>query len=296
MNINEFRSEVIEYICNNYEGVNVCECDTVKNNGLRLYGIAIRHGNEKVVPTIYLENFYRDYEDSVSLEVIIGRIMELNEKSRFTGDFDENYITDFERLKEQIFIKLVNTNDNAEMINDLPHRHFLDLSMIAYVDIGKMCGMTATFTVKKEHLQLWGVSEEELFDFAYNNTRKQGYTFTDIGGMVNDMVRRKNNCERDCEIVELGRMFVMRSEKLVFSAVCMTYDDVLDEFIKDKYEGVYILPSSIYEVILVPDNGEYDQNGFSDMVKGVNRDVLDLEDVLSSNAYYYNSENGYSIV
>lgn len=296
MNINEFRSEAIEFICNNNEDINVCEIDTLKNNGLKLCGIAIRRGDEKIVPTIYLENFYKDYEYGVSIEAIADQIMELSEKSKYAGEFDETHIMDYERIKEKIFIKLINTNDNAEMLNDLPHRHFIDMSMIAYVDIGDICGMNATFTVKKEHIQLWGVSEEELLDFAYNNTKKQGYTYTDIGGMVNDMIRRKNNCDRECEITELGRMFVMRSEKLTFSAVCMTYDDVLDEFIKDRCDGVYILPSSIYEIILVPDRGEYTENDFSDIVKDVNKCAVDLEDRLSSNAYYYNSENGYSIV
>ena len=49
----------------------------------------------------------------------------------------------------------------------------------------------------------------------------------------------------------------------------------------------YILPSSVHEVILVPDAPGITEKELCDMVKQANRTVVDEKDILSDNVYHY---------
>jgi hypothetical protein len=51
--------------------------------------------------------------------------------------------------------------------------------------------------------------------------------------------------------------------------------------------NLYILPSSIHECILIPDNGKMNKAALKEMVKGVNDSQVSADEVLSNEVYYY---------
>lgn len=55
---------------------------------------------------------------------------------------------------------------------------------------------------------------------------------------------------------------------------------------KEK-KSLYILPSSVHEVILLPDNGEESPEELRRMIREVNREHVAPEEVLSDNLYYF---------
>ena len=86
----------------------------------------------------------------------------------------------------------------------------------------------------------WKADADELIDIAYENTTNIGCTISDM----TDLIPAK----------ELeGVMFVMSNKKSLYGAVCLTFDDKLDELCERHEGGVYIIPSSIHEVILIPE-------------------------------------------
>ena len=79
-----------------------------KNNGIILDGICILEKGCNVSPTIYLEEFYREYKNGMSLREIASRICEVYEKRCRGIPFSLEYFLDFEKMKERIFCKLIN--------------------------------------------------------------------------------------------------------------------------------------------------------------------------------------------
>lgn len=73
-------------------------------------------------------------------------------------------------------------------------------------------------------------------------------------------------------------------------AVAMLYDGVLEEIGNKLHENFYILPSSIHEVLIVPESASCSQKNLMRMVKDVNQYQVDAEEVLSYNVYYYDRE------
>ena len=54
--------------------------------------------------------------------------------------------------------------------------------------------------------------------------------------------------------------------------------------------NLYIIPSSIHEVILLPDSGkEPDATALKEMIREVNSTQVAPEEILSDNLYYYDA-------
>ena len=65
--------------------------------------------------------------------------------------------------------------------------------------------------------------------------------------------------------------------------------DMIGEMLKEDY---FVLPSSIHEVIVVPESKGLDTEEMNEMVNEINETQVAPEEVLSSHAYYYERKGG----
>ena len=89
---------------------------------------------------------------------------------------------------------------------------------------------------------------------------------------------------------DVGGMYVLTTESSTLGACAMYYPDVKEkagELIGSDY---YILPSSVHEVILIPDTAGIDAKELCDMVRQANRTVVEEKDILSDNVYHYSRD------
>ena len=81
-------------------------------------------------------------------------------------------------------------------------------------------------------------------------------------------------------------MFCLTNETKMNAASLILHEDIrkqIGEFMKGDY---YILPSSIHETLLLPDNGDFDVKALNAMVKEVNATEVALEDILSDKVQF----------
>lgn len=295
-NIKDFREELMDALGAFVdEETEVCPCDVQKNNGVVLCGILIKRPGKNVTPSIYLEQFYDEYRCGGDIDDIAKKVIELDEKSRDNIFFDADFYTDFDKVKSHLFVKMISRKNNEKLIKDIPYREFLDLIIAVYCDVSDMCQLEATILVRNEHLERWEIDREELIDIAYDNTKRVGCQLRDIVEIAGE-IKGDEAIEAVARDVA-GRMFVMNNTRPFFGAICMTYDDMLDEFLECSDNGVYIIPSSIHEVILVSEEfiGKEPQQ-INQIIEYVNSDSLSAEEVLSEHAYYYSKQDGYACV
>ena len=67
--------------------------------------------------------------------------------------------------------------------------------------------------------------------------------------------------------------------------------ETIKEFASKVGSDLYIIPSSVHEVLLLPNNIEYDKDYLTDLVKEVNSGELSTEDILSDHVYYYSRKD-----
>ncbi len=143
--------------------------EVTKNNGLVLKGLVVRNGDSRISPTIYLEQFHRMYESGTTFADIMCRINECaNARSGINIDADR--YTDFEAVRDHIVYKVINYDLNKEMLEGVPHLKWNDLAVIFCCLIDSDCDGWASVTVKNEHLSMWNVDADVIYEEACRNT------------------------------------------------------------------------------------------------------------------------------
>jgi len=87
-------------------------------------------------------------------------------------------------------------------------------------------------------------------------------------------------------------MYVLSNKSKLNGSGCIFYHNLLHNLCEKLECDLYILPSSIHEVILIPayDHDSYDE--LTSMVKEVNSTQLSKEEILSDHVYFYSRETG----
>jgi len=287
-----------------------------KNNGVRLQGITIRKKGERVVPTIYLERFYEDYLEGREMEDILEEFLDVYEQHdiSFTPDFD--FFRNYEEVRKHLGLKLVDKERNVSMLADMPYVSFLNLAVIFYCLVDSPVTGTATILIKNAHLDHWKVTIDTLYQDALYNAESmlpgEIKTMEEvISGLISEEDLSRENQERGRRDFPKLEGFTEKKQKKIsghlpllvltnsrkyFGASCILYENLLKKFAESSGQGFYILPSSVHEVILLPENYVERPERLLKLVSEVNKTQLDPEDVLSDSVYYFQKETGRIIV
>ncbi|MFI3215108.1 MAG: DUF5688 family protein [Eubacteriales bacterium] len=205
----------------------------------------------------------------------------------------------FEECKKYIYVKLVNSQRNSELLKVIPHLQLYDLSMIFYTRFNKKD--KRDFIISDEELKKWNTSVKELEKIAKENTKKQfPFCIREIGKMYAEMIEdshpiqenKKDSSETDYQgkenMVDInGFMYLLTNESYTFGAVYMMYPEVMEGIGKRMGESYYILPASVNGVILLPKSTVISLKSIQKVVKELNREMVAEEEYLSDYIYYY---------
>lgn len=288
MNFKEFADTIVnripEYLMQ-YD-IEQVKLDTVlKNNGVSYTGLVICVKGEKIFPNIYLEYFYALYQGGHDLDEILGTIRDEYIEAR-ERVIPEAYTEINEKnIKEYLFLKIINYEKNREMLSECPYIPFHDLAVTFRYLVSHNEQGIASAIVRNQDMDNWKMTTEELYALAKKNTAK---LFPVMLKSLDEMLHENIP---DWDAPGVG-MYVLTNEQKVNGAAYMLYKDVLSAFAEKHQSGFYILPSSIHEVLLLPDNMNVDVGYLRETVQDVNSCAVSEMDFLSDNVYYYNREIG----
>ena len=193
---------------------------------------------------------------------------------------------------------LVNTDANRNMLENVPHREVNDTSVIyrllVSVDENGIGSTLITNAMAKE----LDLAEENLFKIAAENTPKlfppvvKPMTQMIFGMLTDDGNMPKEVAEQVVNGMSGGNemMWIITNDKGISGAVNMIFEKNLFELSKGLKDDLYILPSSIHEVIAVP-SGFGEPEELAELVQQVNMDVVDVSERLSNQVYHYSRES-----
>ncbi len=279
----------------------------IKNNDIELDALTIAEEHAEASPTIYLNAYYEDYYHGKRIESIVDEIIRLYESHRGTMDFDIGFFKDFENVKSRIAYKVVNADSNVRLLQDVPHIKKMDLAMVFYCIIENTQLGSATALIHNSHLEMWKVTIEDIYKIALENTPKLlNSEIKSMDEIIKEMIiddLESNGKDVDLEQITSEEfydevmeerngvgMYVLTNKNKINGASCMFYNNVLDDFANEKENDLYILPSSIHEVIIVPAIDSIDKDDLNTMVREVNAEAVELGEILSDHVYYYNRE------
>ena len=215
------------------------------------------------MPTLNYQDLYRSIVGGAKLEHVLSSAAQL---MQFTlpPEIEENcrQLQHDTPDRRTIHIALINRKRNRQLLKNVPHHDFLDLSAIAVLEEGPGSGYLCVIT--KDMLKEFGMDREELLKTACDNT------FRDYPPVLEESRLGMNAwCEGS-----------------TFGAVCLLDKGMLKEAAEHLDSDLYVLPDSLHLLFLVA-------------VKSVPRGIIlesfrkavllepDALDYLSDNVYYY---------
>lgn len=158
-------------------------------------------------------------------------------------------------------------------------RDFLDLAVYYYMWRESDWLIGATW-IDEEQRNEWGVSVDELDAQAMENMKRVGYSIEELESAPG----QKQNA---------GGLYIFTNMYDFYGAAAMLDKGRISAFAAEKGADLYILPSSVDEVLLMPtmkDGAEVDAKKANQMVRDGNRETLIPEEILADHAYLYSRE------
>lgn len=253
-----------------------------KNNGIMKETVGIENGIDGLKPLVYVESLYDQYCIGADLSACVSFVIGLY---RAMPDLHmEQYFETWEAVKPRITMRIVNWEWNKDELRDIPHKKYMDLAVYCRVVLAQNEDGIVSTVVKNSMLRYLEVEEKELWETARHNFQKENYLIRHIDeetGLTGSYLNKLFNLS-DQE----DETHILTNEYHNNGAVGMMRFDLLDRFAEQKKCNLYILPSSLNEVILIPDRGDRTPDFLRSLVKKNNKDYPDEGD-LSENIYYY---------
>lgn len=250
----------------------------VQKGNATLTGIAI--GNGTVRPTVYMEHFELIYLNSgyssVARKMI--RIAKEAMKDNIAASKNISKFTTYEHAKDNLRLCIAPKGTNKDFLT----YPYLDLEMYVRVMVESTESGNASYKVKAEMLENWGITKKQLLNRAMMCT-KPLYNVKSMGETLYELTGDETYLD------EAFAMIVANTKDNYNGASVIYFKDILEEVANKWNDDLVIIPSSIHECILKP-LSDMTVEEVSEIVTDVNADVLEPEEVLSDHAYVFHRD------
>lgn len=318
MNYQEFKrfvaGNIKEYLPEKYQDADVHIREVTKNNNLKLDGLTVELPGQNTSPTIYLNSFYGQYEAGRQIEEIMGSLAELREANDIAQNIPVEKLMNFEEVKDAIIFQVVGAEANQDRLQNMPHHIEKDMALVYQILLKKEEEGFAAIPIGNDMMERMGIEEEMLHEAAMENTpREFPVIFQPMSTVMREMMRKdfmgfnldelteddglkeflEYLLEESMEEIEKEHlpMYILTNENKLNGAAALFYPKVQEQ-VAEQMEGDYfVLPSSVHEVMIIPDNGEADYRGLRAVVNEINGTQVPPDEVLTGEVYSYDKES-----
>lgn len=257
---------------------------------------------------------YQEYEAGRPMEDIMETIGGLRETNNVEKDISITDMFDFEQIKDSIVFRVVGAEENQSRIQNMPHRIEHDMALIYQIMMQKTEYGMASIQITNDLMETLGVNETTLHEVAMKNTpREFPMTFQSMNEVIKEIMRKDfmgiNLDELSDEdgmksfleaLFEEGMadmeqdappMYVLTNESKLNGAAVLFYPEVQEKIAEQLGGDYFVLPSSVHEVLIVPDQGILEYQELKDMVNDVNNTHVPPDEVLTGEVYSYDKES-----
>lgn len=173
MNFEEFKNWAEEnikfFLPESYRDAKIDIHDVVKT-GMSYTGMTVRNEDQSIAPAINLNASYEAYEAGKPLYAVghdMAEIVQTKQPELNTGIFSS-----YDSVKKNLFIRVCNTQENSEMLKNVPHTDVEDLSVTYHVMVDARESGLASATVTNAMIDSFGISKEQLHEDAVRNSQE----------------------------------------------------------------------------------------------------------------------------
>jgi len=238
------------------------------------------------ISEFHLKNGYQKYiRHPVWAELLRSLKKHLKIIAAMPEEWDLGFLKSFETAKEYLGMTPLPMKDRG-MAEDETCVMMDDIPMGVAIDLPESTDGKNVGRLSKKILEYWGVSEEEAFEAAVLNQMQK---HKPVIIPMQEMLESISPFHAPLDGAEQEEhMWVATTEGFQLGSVCIVYPGFLDKACAELGEDVFLIPSSIHEMILMKESEAKEfvlRN--PDCVMEVNNENLLPNEVLSDKVYHY---------
>lgn len=293
LNYEEFRTKVIDeftdYLPAKFTGYKVTVSKIWKINKKKEGLSLLKPDGEKMpfCPVFYIDDLYEQYESGKNFRTVMTESGKLfSEAFGFSDTINIGELT--KNIEDKVVCQVINTNSNRNVLKTCPSKQIMDLSIILRVIVYKDYSGVSSFVLTDEIIEKLDMDQELLFEKALINTKRlfphEIFPLLDI---IRDKADPFGFPDDDSMI---GKITVISDPYKFLGASALLYPEIFKKLSEDFDSDLYIMPSSIRDLIVLPCDDFSDWRALNEMVIRVNSEDVSAEDKLSDSLYYYDRE------
>lgn len=266
---------------------------TLKNNSVSYTGIVFRPKSQRIAPTIYIDDLYERYETGeISIEDAVREVILRYENSKPDLKAINEFSVEYEECRDKIIFRLISKTKNQLILEHMPYIPFLDMAITFYIVVDICDRGLQTIKITKDLQNKWNISTEQLLKLAMKNTPallpETVANLQDIVAEFFEPTEFKQMCD-DIYLTNKEKidMIIITNDIRINGASVILYEGVIEKIAEEQNADLFLLPSSIHEMILVPVRDPADRAIFSQMVQSINREYVQDDEILSDEVYIY---------
>lgn len=268
---------------------------------IRLHGLMITDTLLGLTQLIYMDAFYEACPNREYVGATIDKIIEsyeynlkaLKEMMKESLEWYRN----FENVKDHIYYRLMLGIEGGGLLHSVIYERYMDMNKLYYVyDKNQKMFKDGYIVLHTTHLNMWNVTAEEIKEIAEENMQKQPIEIRNLMDILDKELTEEEKKRLKEKLDDTDpypyEMYVMKNTELEHGASAMCNKKAIRDFAEEHGADVVIIPSSVYEVILVVDiwnEEEFDYMALQleDMLNEKNGEKVTPEDILSESIYLY---------
>ena len=280
--------------------IEVDQVEVVKANDTRLYGLRLVPKGAHAGWTVYLDDLYSRYEEGEAMDELLEEAAYRCEDGlEFEIPAEPNAMDlSFEKIRDRLSVRLLGIRNNMTYMAGRPYIDVgCGLALIPVINCERNVASEWVLAVTEDLLRsMIGCSREELLSAALENTvNLEPPVLMSLSDYVySNFVRpvTVQNYLADPEMPPEKRKgaLMLTNSSTFFGAAVLYYPGLREKIAALLGCGYYVLPSSVHEVMIIPDDAEPDLTQMKATVLEANASVVDRSELLSDNVMHYDPE------
>lgn len=294
MNFEDFKDAVMEnirdYLPENYRDARV-SIDEFQKLNESYTGMQVRTEGQVIVPNINLDAHYAAFKrSSGELAGLDSVLHSIAQQVQSQLSLDTEWLKDYSQVKDRLYIRVSDAQQNAYALGKAPHREVDGLALSYHIAFEGRNGIQASTPVTNSLMEMYGITEEQLHSDAMAST--QEILPARFENMAKIMGRMMGVDESQIEATMDGpQLMVLTNDQALHGAGALFYPGMMDSIAQQVGSDYFVLPSSIHECLILPDDGSVEADVLEAMVQDINMTTVAPEEQLSDHVYHYDAKD-----
>ena len=247
-----------------YADVRIGIRDVEKLQGESYRGLSFRRGDSPVEANLNMTGAFQAYEAGRPYEDILEEVeAQLMKVVDRTPQFNIGELMDYEAMKPKLMMEIIPQKGNGDRLENIPHQKVEDMALIYRLDMGDSAGGKMTSVITNQQLNAFGITAEQLHQDALENAP---ITHPASLRSMQEVMAEMMGMEPEDVMSGEPTMLVATVEGSFMGASVIQYPGFMEQAAEKIGGDFFVLPSSIHEVLLIPDDGRQDFHELAAMV------------------------------